>query len=160
MIRLLFVFCFTVLTSLHSTDSGMSASYPMDNKMVADQSKEDKHYILESEETLREIQDHTEVTDMGWRDWKELYITYDLLLENGSKLKLTASAAGNAESLEEMFNTFYLAPGDEIEFFAFPRETAWRSDLGLKIRFTLIRNGVFVGDYVGWRGDVKFLEWL
>lgn len=161
MIRSLFILYFASFASLHSIDNPIvdhSANY----NMLADQPKNDKHYILQAIETNKEIEEHSEPTDMGWRDWEELYITYDLKIDNGLELKLTISrdvgenvlsknSVGKTASIEELFNTFYLDPGDEIEFFPNPWGTEWRVDKGQKIRFTLIRNGVVVGNYEGWR---------
>lgn len=143
--------CFTVLFLLFfAIPSLYSSTTPKYNE---------KHYILEASETVRSTSTHWDIPEFGGvpYEWIALHITYKVKLDDDSEFNL--SLYTRTINVEELLSTFYLEPGDQIEFSESPG-TEYVRDLGLVVYFTMIRDGVSIGNFKGFHSDWIPFSWV
>jgi hypothetical protein len=154
--------CLTLGSNSHATLPVLNSKETNTFIAMQEENKTEKQFILDSIETDRKISELTSSSGgdfAGQWEWRELSISYILKLEDGSVANLAVlwDSGGpnyqlmiNRSSLNDMYSTFHLKPGDEIAFLPIHNGGMWTQALGNFVHFSLIRDGVTMGTYQGW----------
>lgn len=154
--------CFICLLSAITCFNTCEAKQTVDNKKKPkdhfvdkrnDKPSEGKKVILNLNEIERKIFDGSDSGDgFGGFRWKQLNIGYAIELDNGKKIDLTIVWKSNEyvyNPLEDLYNSFYLDQGDEIEF-KIRSGIEWNFDYGNRLDFKIFRDGVSLGEFGGY----------